>query len=231
MRILHLAAMCAALTACGAPAKGQKHDQSSVGQDDLESSSEFIPAVGIHPSRTMLVGIPRQGTEIIIRMEAAVKQRPAWFAEWSKSHRDADGTLQYHSNLGVSQEEHRLLGQMVRRVSLQEVEKGKLNVTQRSDGGIELHSNGHAAHLNGIVIHPNQGFVETKYGRLTKRAEINQSDPNAPTGPWRGVQWSDDNGGRGPVIKFATGKRASGEMIIYYDVEPSQNETLVLLYK
>lgn len=231
MRAFYLAAaIFSVLAACGAPAEERRGDPPSADRAAGDSRA-FIPAVGTHASRTMLLMIPRQVTERMERMMAAVRQRPDWFADWSANHRNADRTLRYHPNLGISEEDHRLIQQSVKHMQLQEVERGALTVTRRDDGGIALSSTGRAAYLNGVVIHPDKDFVETRHGRLKTRTAINQTDPNAPTGPWRGVQWSDDNEGRGPVVKLAVGKRAAGETIIYYDVEPSADETLVLLYE
>lgn len=220
----------ALFAACGAIAGVQKREEASAQHIVPQYLEPFLPKVGVHASRTMILMMPRQGVAILERMVAAFKQRPEWIDDWSQHHRDADGRLAYHPNLGISEEEYRLLRQFEKQMTLGEVERGELKVTQRPDGGLELSSGGHASYLNGIVLYPEKDFVETRYGRLSLRTRIDQTDPRSPTGPWQGVQWRSDNKEGGPVVKLAVGKRPSGEMIIYYDVTPSSDETLVLLY-
>jgi hypothetical protein len=99
---------------------------------------------------------------------------------------------------------------------LDEAGRLSLGVAAAPGGGFVLAAGGPAARLNGIVLRPERDFVETPRGRLTRRIAINQNDPNAPTGPWTGVQWSSE--GPGPAVRLALGRTARGEGVLYYDV-------------
>lgn len=232
MKPLLVPALMLAMPSTSGAIAGIQRDQEPATKEAIpQEVAPFLPAVGVHASRTMVLMMPRQAVAILERMDAALKQRPEWINAWAKDHRDPNGRLQYHPNLGISEEEYLQLSRLEKQMTLGEVERGNLNVRLRPDGGLELSSTGHAAYLNGIVIYPEKDYVDTKHGRLNLRTAINQRDPQSPTGPWRGAQWTDSNGEQGPVVKFAIGKRQSGELVIYYDVEPSSNETLFLIYQ
>jgi len=188
----------------------------------------FLPSLGVHRSRTMIMMAPREYSVLAERMAAAAQRDPAWFESYVARHSGADGLLPYHPNLGVTEAEYQRFIELMDQFRLGEIERGELSVRAGPGGSLTISAGGHAGYLSGITIYPE--YVQTSHGLLTHREEINQNDPTSPTGRWRGVQWSNEGRPDVPLVKLALGRRESGEMVIYYDVTPSEDETLFLLY-
>jgi len=225
-----VAASLAALGAIGGPASGRPSaDRVQTSQPPQGEWQSFAPEPGTHPSRTMVLMMPAEEGRLAERIAAAIRRNSQWFATYAAQH--PGGTLPYHANLGLSQAEYERYLSLMKQHRLGEVERGQLRVTRTADGGLQLSSSGHAAYLNGIVIHLDRNYVETRHGRLTDSKAVDQTDPTSPTGAWRGVRWLNADQTGGLRVQLALGRRADGERLIYYSADPSTDEVLFLLYK
>ena len=188
----------------------------------------WLPAVGTHQARAMGIAAPLEMQLLAARMQAAMQANPEWTRTYMAQH--PRGTLPWHPNLGISEEEHRRLLAMTRQIGLAEVDRVTLTVSRRTDGGLALAATGQAVPLNGIIVYPDRDRVETPLGALTVRSTIDNREPRSPSGPWQGVQWRSAPGSLERTVKLAFGRRAQGDLILYYDFGPTDPETIILLF-
>ncbi len=180
----------------------------------------------------MEIAAPADVKRISDKAAAAVRSNPGWLEKYALKKGDAR-PLPYHPNFGVTAKEYARLLSGLNQLALQDRGIVELRVEARPDGGLALLPTAPASPLAGIVIYPARNFVQTAYGRLEQRSDIDQSDATAATGPWKGVQWKLERVSDRTAVKFAIGKRKAGDSIIYYDViNPASRErhTVILLY-
>lgn len=187
----------------------------------------WLPAIGTHQARAMAIAAPLELQQLTARMQAAMQANPEWSRTYLAQH--PGGALPWHPSLGISEQEHRRFHALTLQLGLTEIDRVALTVSRRPDGGLALAATGQAAPLNGIIVYPDRDRVETPRGALTIRSTIDNREPRSPSGPWQGVQWRSAPGGE-RTVKLAFGRRARGDLILYYDFGPSDAETIVLLF-
>ena len=188
----------------------------------------FLPAAGVHQARAMAITAPPEMEALAGRIRTAMRARPDWFRAYAAQH--PQGELPWHPNLGVSEAEYRRFLALTHDLVLTEIGRVSLTVTRRPDGGLALAATGPGAPIDGIVVAPGRDRVETPRGALGRRSVVDNREPRSPTGPWRGVQWSNVGSSRGRPVMLAFGRRAAGDRILYYDFGPTDAETVILLY-
>jgi len=192
------------------------------------AAGPWLPPTGVHQARAMALGVPPEMQVLNARLAAALNNNPQWLNAYRAQH--PTGPLPWHPNLGLSEEEYRRYLALTLQLSLVEVDRVGFTVTRRPDGGLALAATGQAAPLNGIIVYPDRDRVETPLGPLTHRYTVDNREPRSPAGPWQGVQWSNIGDTRERPVKIAFGRRARGDLILYYDFGPSDAETVVLLF-
>jgi hypothetical protein len=234
-----IAAAIALLAACGGPPETNDSPAALANSADPPaqgnavapapaSDAAYLPAPGAHQARAMALAVPPEAEALAARITAAIRSNPAWYEEYRA--RSPQGELPYHPNLGVSAEEYRRFQTLANQIALREIGQVTLTVTSRPNGGLSLAADGPAAALNGITLYPARDRVETSLGTLGNRVPAVNSLANSPTGPWRGVRWSNAGMGAPRRIALSFGRRARGDMILFYDYGPTDAETVVLLY-
>jgi hypothetical protein len=239
-RILPPAAALVLLAACGsapennaAPAvPANAAEAARMTQADLPTPAAvnpalYVPTPGTHQAQAMVLAPPPELEALNNRMAAAVRANPAWFRIYATEN---PGQLPYHPNLGLSEEEYRRFLALTHQIGLRELGPVTLTVTRRADGGLQLAGTGAGARLNGIVVYPDRNRVETPFGPLASRSVLDNPERQSPTGPWRAVQWSNRGSAAQRPVRIAFGRRARGDMILFYDYGPSDAETVTLLY-
>ena len=231
------------MTACGGPpanngaaaaqAQGNTPAQAAAPAPPLPPAASlnplpFLPSAGVHRARAMAITAPPEMQALAERIRTAMRARPDWFRAYAAQH--PQGELPWHSNLGVSEAEYRRFLDLTHELSLAEVGRVAFTVTRRSDGGLAIAATGQAAPLDGIIVYPGRDRVETPRGTLGRRSAIDNREQRSPTGPWQGVQWSNVGSSQGRPVRLAFGRRADGDLILYYDFGPTDAETVILLY-
>jgi hypothetical protein len=111
----------------------------------------------------------------------------------------------------------------------------------RANGKVALSSRELSHTLDRIVVDFKNDVVETPYGILAQRNDVDNQDPNAPTGPWAGPGWKlEESSGQypfGTFAQFALGRRTLDQRgVLYYRVrrvlpdKPPEKIDLFLLY-
>lgn len=238
------AALLALLTACGGPPATGNAPEAEAGNaaNSAEATppgnqaapataaeaASYLPAPGTHRARAMALAVPPEAEALARRITTAIRANPAWYRTWVAQH--PGGELPWHANLGVSEEEYRRFQALANQIALREVGQVTLTVATSPNGGLALTADGPATALNGITLYPARDRVETPLGSLANRAPVVNSLANSPTGPWRGVRWSNQGQGVPRRVSLSFGLRARGDMILFYDYGPTDAETVVLLY-
>lgn len=158
--------------------------------------------------------------KLATKMKEAMKKNPEWAIEFMSSAPEGQ-PLPYNEKMGLTKKEYeRLLelSQTQGAVSMQKTGAVDFTFEPLSDGRIKIVSSNSL--LNNIVISTDK--VVTSAGDLTDAKEINNQDPNAITGAWKGVKWSKESVNEktmtGESIQFCIGKlEGKNQGIIYYD--------------
>jgi hypothetical protein len=193
-----------------------------------DEAAAYLPAPGAHAARVMVLAPPAEAVQLRDRMAAAIMRNRAWYDGWAAQH--PQGELPWHANLGVSEAEYARYLALTRQIGLSERSRVRLTVTRRSDGGLTLAAGGGAAALNGLVLYPERGRVETPLGVLTTLSTSGNDAADSPLGRWRGAEWSNRGQGAPRLVSLAAGRRAAGDLMLYYNYGPSDAETVILLY-
>lgn len=243
MRLLLPAAALALLAACGGPPAGNAlsaNDTASASATNAAAqapapaplpaneAAAYLPTPGAHPARAMTLAPPPEAVQLRDRMAAAVMRNRAWYDSWAAQH--PRGDLPWHANLGVSEADYARYLALTRRIGLNEQGRVTLNVTRRPDGGLTLAAGGAASALNGLVLYPARGQVETPLGVLATVATSGNDAADSPLGRWRGAEWSNRGRGAPRQVRLIAGRRDAGDLMLYYDYGPSDAETVILLY-
>lgn len=192
------------------------------------AADAWLPSPGRHAARAMALAPPAEAVALRARMVAAIGRNQAWFQTYAAQH--AGGPLPWHINLGISEAEYARFLALTRRIGLRESGRVTLVVTRRSDGGLALMADGAGAPLNGMILYPARGRVETPLGGLTTRRTAGNDAADSPLGRWQGAEWSNRGSGAARPLSLVVGRRASGEMLLYYSFGPSDAESVILFY-
>ena len=190
--------------------------------------ADYLPDPGRHAARVMALAPPAEAVALRDRMAAAILRNQAWYTAWAAQH--PEGELPWHANLGVSEAEYRRFLALTRQIALSERGRVTLTVTRRPDGGLALGASGAGAALNGVILYPERGRVETPLGRLGTRAATGNDEAASPLGRWRGIAWTNRGTGASRALSLSAGRRAAGERLLYYSYGPTDEETVILFY-
>lgn len=234
-RILPLACLFLAACSGGTPANNQTPpapeaaaNQAAPAATTLADAAVFLPTPGAHPARAMAMAVPPEAEALAARMTAAIRANFAWYRTYAAQH--PQGELPWHPNLGISEAEYARFLTLTGQIALREIGRVTLTATRRPDGGLALAANGAAAPLNGTILYPERDQVETPLGRLGNGGATANRQARSPTGPWEGVRWTNTGSGAPRRVALAFGRRAQGDMLVFYDYGPSDAETVILLY-
>lgn len=216
-------------TAAGAgPAPGNQANAAAPAPLPVPPAEAFLPAPGRHPARLMVLAPPAEAVALRDRMAAAIMRNRAWYEAYVAQH--PSGELPWHANLGVSEADYARFLALTRQIGVRESGRVTLVVARRSDGGLALAADGGAAPLNGMILYPARGRGETPLGALTRRSAAGNDAADSPLGRWQGAEWSNRGSGASRPLSLAVGRRAAGDMLLYYNFGPSDAESVILLY-
>lgn len=190
----------------------------SAGATDLD----ILPIAKPVTARVMQLGAPSEIVRITERLAAAAARQPEWFMAYVQEHEGTKGTLPYHANMGVSEDEYRKMVESSTAMTLMQVGTVKLSATRQADGGLRLQTVPPMPGLDGIVIEQGGQGVTTRHARLAEQSRIDNRNANGPTGRWSGTQWKHEalSASHALAVKLAVGKRSDhGDGILYLDVK------------
>lgn len=192
---------------------------------------QYLPVTGqTIQADIMEIQSPEEFEKLAAKLQGGLKKNPAWALEFVGSIPKGQ-PLPYHENLGLTKQEHAQMLELTQKQGTLNLKKsGTIDITFEplTDGRIKILTNENSA-LNNLIISAKE--VETRFGNLIDVSDINNQDPKAITGPWKGVKWGkntvDQKTMVGESIQFCIGKRDDNkdQGIIYYDGKILQGYT------
>lgn len=185
-----------------------------------EDFATLLPGTPVS-GRVMRLVAPPDIEAISERLLMAIREQPKWFKGFLAEHDIPGKPLPFHPNFRVTRAEYEKLLGASGRMILREVRRVSLRAVREVDGSVTLTTEPADFPLNGFVVSADGSRVTTQFGRLNTKSAINQTDTTSPTGSWIGTQWKYElvQGARVKSVKFAIGKRAAGDGILYFDLK------------
>lgn len=199
--------------------------------------ADYLPKGDVIHGRVMELAAPREIQALSQKLQTAIQNDQEWFQAFIAENAEVR-PLPYHPRMGLMEVEYQRMLELAEIVEMQQIGIATFKIKHLKDGGVQLISEDDSTPLNDMRLFPGKGFVETSYGDLNEFSEIDQSNPDSPTGRWVGAQWkkSERASDKLVAVKLAIGKRTDhGDGIIYYDVKNfapgvAENYSYVLLY-
>lgn len=199
---------------------------------------EVIPSGPVQVD-VMRLGLPWRAVELGQRLEAGAAQHPEWWSEHVQNAPEGE-PIPYDPRMGITEDEYLEFLDLASTATLVKVGEATLDFQWLSPRRVRLKAEGELAALDGVEIDVVLQRAVTPMGALSERVEIDNPAETAPTGPWRGVQWSGEivspDLSFGASILLALGKLSrDGRGILYYDAHWIDGDfvdrvSLILLY-
>jgi hypothetical protein len=214
------------LLACSEPEANAARaaDASGVVSAALADSARQLIPVGTIRVSVMDVAAPPRAQALMARLQAAVRQHPQWWLEYTREHARPGEPLPYHAKFGLPEAEYREMLALLNQLQLAEVGTAELVIRAEGENRFVLDGGTGLPDLTGIVVDLEHGRVETPFGHTSTRNPVPASEEQRATGPWSGMSWKHEaltDGGRsGTLINFNLGRlQESGRGILYYDAK------------
>ncbi|MDR3501674.1 MAG: hypothetical protein P4L79_03735 [Legionella sp.] len=192
-----------------------------------DSWSSYFPPNKQIKAKVMELAASAEVNKSVQKLQKGVAEHQEWFKSYIKDRKPGE-ILPYHKNMGITENEYKIFLDNLNHVGIKQIGTVDVSFQQEKDGSFKIKTE-QKSPIDGLII--GQQAVTTPFGKATKYSIINNSDKNAPTGPWKGVQWSlidfDEQQMKtksfremkGKDVKLAVGKLSNtGEGILYYNV-------------
>lgn len=125
--------------------------------------------------------------ELVQRFRMAIAENQEWFVEYAKTSKPGQG-LDYHPNLGMTEEEWERLGDMTEQMRMGVSHSGVIRVAH-TDSTITLVGAGDTEAFNGLSINLNTKRLSTEFASWDYTKAIKANENQDKTGPWDGYNW------------------------------------------
>jgi hypothetical protein len=181
------------------------------------------------------IGIVLPPSEIdkhVAKVEAAARQDPEWFRDYSTS--SPPGTpLPFHEKLGLTRAEYDDYLALWRKREFRPLEEVMILLRESAGGTWTITATGEASMLSTLRFHPQDDIFRSPNGEL-KRIEDIEAHPDSILGAWKGPEWRfEEETGLGQTKEnIALGKFADDKHgLIVYRVQELSSEGTRLLDK
>lgn len=178
---------------------------------------------------------------LMAKFKGSLAEHQQWWIEYVQAHASEPPPVPYHPNMGLTEAEYEEMLTLVEKTEMRKTGEASLLFLNRQNGRVEIFSRELSSHIGVLTVDFQNGTVDTPYGQLQRRENIDNQDPNSPTGAWSGPSWKleeiVDDGPFGTIVQLALGRRSiDGRGVLYYKVQriiPDQQPerlTLFLVY-
>jgi hypothetical protein len=179
----------------------------------------YIPN-GIVTARVMEVAFPPRAAELTGKFQAAISLDREWWLEYVRSAPEG-APLPYHERMGMTEAEYEEYLELAARPTLQQTAEARISFGWEGDSVVVITETEPIVGLGELKLDLRADTVQSSYGELATRSEINNTASDSPTGPWQGVEWKlermEDEPLRGVVASLSLGRLArSREGILYF---------------
>lgn len=149
--------------------------------------STYLPADKLVQAESIVVVPPVGMDKFLAKVEAAAKQDPAWFKQFSKDAKP--GTpLPYHEKLGLTQEEHAEYLKLWAKREFRSQAKVLLQLKEVKDGEWSITATGPGNPISTLRYVVKEDVMKSPNGAL-KRIEDVKADEQSLLGGWAGHEW------------------------------------------
>lgn len=123
-------------------------------------SETLIP--GTYKAQPLQMRMPRDATEIMLRMTQAIAADPEWIQAYVAENSDLKpgDPLPYHTKLGITAKEYERLVAAMSETKLVPIGDCRFQVERTAQGKLRLTGSGAASVLNGVEVDPESMIVE-----------------------------------------------------------------------
>ncbi len=188
-------------------------------------AADSFPNAGDHAAEMFVAGLPREAEAIAAKMQKALAD-PQWIQTYLKEKDPKPGEiLPYSEKFGITKEEYDLFIRSTKNMTLNKVADVIVRVVRVKDK-VTISINDPALPVKEFEFTPAGEKLTCSLGSTTQRTEINQTNADAPTGKWKGLQWTLEQGT--PAVqsqadwwglKFAIGHDELNRELIYLDLK------------
>lgn len=202
-----------------------------------QSLDAYIPASGVVVGNVMEVVASPEVEELTRRVQIAMAENRNWFIAYVAQARP--GPLPYHPNLGLTEAEYDRYLYLMNSgaLSLRPAAPVEVTFTREQNGAVTVVLDLNGVSLPLVSISADQQYADTSFGRLNRTDDVNQVDPNSPTGRWSGPRWENEQTTIAAfwTAQFSIGRREDfNDIIIYYtatSLRPAEQRiSLVVVY-
>ena len=207
----------------GIPAREPNESPHESVKTHSDAVTEFTDPVDVIRPGTLKVDVmelaaaPRL-TELGKRLKNAVRGNPDWFVELLDQTEPGE-PIPYDARMGISRADYEDF--LAFKMTAQKRSTATLTIRSRDKDSLVFDGGQDLADLTDIAIDLKNDVVQTPFGVLTKRGEINAPEDSA-LGAWVGTEWrlEKDEPSRVIVASLSVGKLTqSGRGVLYYDVK------------
>ena len=185
------------------------------------TSDSMVPD-GVVTADVMTLQINQRGQKLFERFQVSISQNPQWWAEHIKKAIPGE-PLPYDPRLGLSKSEYSEMLSLMNQMTLNKVGEVSLEFIPEGRKRYRVSCPELEEYLTDVHIDLENDWVDTPFGRLNDRGQINNTDPDSPTGPWTGARWRledpSDQEPFGTVALFSLGRRTEDHRsVLYYKV-------------
>ncbi|MFJ1268024.1 hypothetical protein ACD661_05605 [Legionella lytica] len=207
-----------------------------------DSWNSYFPPNKQIKAKVMELAASAETNKIVQKLQKGIAEHQEWFQSYIKDRKPGE-ILPYHSNMGITENEYKIFQDNINHMGIKQTGTVDVSFQQEKDGSFKIKTE-QKSPINGLII--GQKTVITPFGNATKYSIINNSNKDAPTGPWKGVQWSFTDFDeqqmetksfsemKGKDVKLAVGKLSNtGEGILYYnvnDIDMPKNKKVQITY-
>ena len=181
-----------------------------------------FPPVGNHKADLFIAGMPKAADDILRRFQTSLAAEPLWLKSYLAEKALKPGQmLPYHEKFGITKDEYQILLKALEKMEMIKVGEVTAKV-QAAGSNVVIKIDGSNMPADTFEFTNDAKSMKCAFGTTDTRTEINQTDPNSPTGPWKGTQWTLEHGNLdlaetkdAITVKVALGADNTGRCIIY----------------
>lgn len=128
-----------------------------------------------------------RATELTEKVKAAL-QSNAELSQSDAQRTNAEERVAFDERFGITRDESMELQRLTGDVHLAKAAEAEIEFVRSADGRVMVRADSSLSELTGIVMDPQNDFVDTPFGRATEHADVIAGEDQRTLGSWSGDQ-------------------------------------------
>lgn len=168
------------------------------------------------------------------KLQQSLAANPGWFESYMKETAPKPGQpLPYHQKMGITKEEYATFLEANKSMGLKKLSDAVVRFEQ-AQGKVTMHIEGVTLPADTFEFSADGQSMKCSLGSTGAPQTIDQTNESAPTGAWKGIQWSISEGVAMPSltgtddayqVKVAIGADSKKRNLIYLRIVGRRNQT------